>query len=176
MLVKLRNKFAIVGGAFVHSSDANADGYVEVVRYASDAAQIVKDVESDWAAVEAAKTAYERKLREYVCEKLSISPDDLPESQAQWTEDQKRLERQYTGSVEAEFHSLTGRGIKRLLDAKIVERGIAPPKSLEEELFSRVLSGVQGGGNANMDAAAVATAVIEALVEKGVLSARRNKD
>lgn len=162
--------------------DADDKGFVEHVVYVSDMAAIMVKVESDHAAVDAARRNYFRKLRELVAQ---ASPDrrkaveDLPDDLSVWPEWARKLEARCALSIEAEFHAANGRGIRPFAEMQIAEK-LPAPETEEQQVATQHRADMQDLARILAEAlpraqpaSEIATAVVQALIAAGVVVAKK---
>lgn len=147
--------------------DADDQGFIESVVYVGEMQQLQAKVEDDPAAIASATRNYFRKLREHVAdslpeqrEKIAALADDL----SQWPEWARKIERRCNLSIEREFHSMNGRGIRPFVELRVIEK-LPAPQSPEQEHESRLAARrtEELGELAKVVAAAAAQAVTAAL-------------
>lgn len=174
-----------------YRSQADDQGFVEHVVYVSEMAALQAKVETDEAGVVAARATYYRKLRELCAQAapdrrvqvLGVPGDPrqpgLPDNISLWPEWAQKLEARCPLSVEAEFHSTHGRGIRPFVEFKVVEKVDAPQT---EEQATATQHRADMLELAEVLAAAmpkpqpvseIAAAVVAALVSAGVISVKK---
>ena len=134
----------VVAGQRPKPAQADDQGWVTLKPcYLSDVPRIEALIESDTRSYEAALKAHKKKLSRFISEHIPKSANrENPEVIRLISE----LERRYTGSVEAEFYSITGyeRGLRPFLEVQVVESDLDPPLSREERQTKTLVESIVG--------------------------------
>lgn len=121
------------------------NGVCEAIIYASDIEKVQADVEDKPELIAAAQESYMRKLRADAAKSAGVMPAELEgKSIAEWPEQARITAARHPGSTEAEFFSMTGRGVKPLSSVVVLESDIAPPLTQEQQaalLLQRIAAG-----------------------------------
>lgn len=114
MRVECRPLLQAICGALV------PNGVHEIEVPASQVESVASLVEDRPEMIEAARSAFENELRDWLAEGKS--------------------EATFPGSLEASFFSIMRRGIRPLVSAEVVERDIAPPAAIDAAKAARTLA------------------------------------
>ena len=153
----------VVAGQRTRPDQADDQGWVTLKPcYESDIARIEALIESDQATYEAAVKAHKRKFERYIARHVPKTANRDDENVASVISD---LRRRYTGSIEAEFYSISGdeRGILPLLEVKVLERDLDPPMSREERQTKTLVQSIVGRAQAAAGGAEADSSELEEL-------------
>lgn len=161
----------VIAGHRVAMTNADPDGWVELVVYESDVERIEACVEDDPGAIERAQVAYMRNLKKWIRERTEIPLDAIPDTLEEIARhpEMHRAEQTFTGSVEREFYTMLGRGLKPFAEVKVLKGKLDPPMSHQEQTVAQIVKSIGGGGAQPFNANEFADALVGALARAGVI-------
>jgi hypothetical protein len=149
--VKLRMKnYLVPSVGLVKQKTADAGGFNEIIVYERDLPLLQADVETEHAMLVQAKANHERNLKAYIRDRSRCTDEQMNAGMDRWNQGMIHAHNTYPGSVEAEFHRITQRGIKPLISLDVIEAGLPPQlteSQTQQATVLNMLAPLLGGGS-----------------------------
>lgn len=165
-----------------YRTDADDQGYVEHVVYVSEMQAIKAKVESDESGVAAARASYVRKVKTLIAQSAPerrAQVEEFSDDMQTWPEWARKIESRCALSVEAEFYSTHGRGIRPFVEFHVVEK-LPAPQTEEQATATQHRSDMLELAKVLAEAmpkpqspAEIGAAVVQALIAAGIVSPKK---